>query len=135
MVALHDGLFVKHYEHAAKIVRSKQSGNLATACTETGADYVQGGFWKGDKVQATHDEWIITLDTYAVSTGKTTMVFTRLSATNRRSHASRPGPTVFERSESGPWFQPILNRTSIPKQAKDMKHAQSDLWDFPKSTI
>jgi len=49
-------------------------------CTETGADYVQGGFWKGDKVQATHGEWTITLDTYAVSTGKTTMVFTRLRA-------------------------------------------------------
>ena len=49
-------------------------------CTETGADYVQGGFWKGDKVQAAHDEWTITLDTYAVSTGKTTMVFTRLRA-------------------------------------------------------
>src|SRR6266850_3554327 len=49
-------------------------------CTETGADYVQGGFWKGDKVQAAHDEWTITLDTYAVSTGKTTMVFTRMRA-------------------------------------------------------
>jgi len=49
-------------------------------CAETGADYVQGGFWKGDKVQATHDEWTITLDSYAVSTGKTTMVFTRLRA-------------------------------------------------------
>ena len=31
-------------------------------------------------MQATHDEWTITLDTYAVSTGKTTMVFTRLRA-------------------------------------------------------
>ncbi len=30
-------------------------------CTETGADFVQGGFWKGDKVQATHAEWTITL--------------------------------------------------------------------------
>jgi hypothetical protein len=49
-------------------------------CAETGADYVQGGFWKRDKVQATHGEWTITLDTYAVSTGKTTMVFTRLRA-------------------------------------------------------
>ena len=49
-------------------------------CTETGADYVQGGFWKGDKVQAAHEEWTITLDTYAVSTGETTMVFTRLRA-------------------------------------------------------
>lgn len=49
-------------------------------CAETGADYVQGGFWKGDKVRATHDEWTITLDTYAVSNGKTTMVYTRLRA-------------------------------------------------------
>jgi hypothetical protein len=49
-------------------------------CAETGADYVEGGFWKRAKVQATHKEWIVTLDTYAVSTGKTTMVFTRLRA-------------------------------------------------------
>jgi len=49
-------------------------------CNETGANYVQGGFWKRDKVQATHDEWTITLDTYVVSTGKTTVVFTRLRA-------------------------------------------------------
>jgi len=48
--------------------------------TEIGADYVKGGFWKGDKVQVTHGEWTITLDTYAVSTGKTTMVFTRMRA-------------------------------------------------------
>ena len=49
-------------------------------CAETGATYVQGGFWKGDKVQVTHDSWTVTLDTYAVSTGKTTIVFTRLKA-------------------------------------------------------
>lgn len=49
-------------------------------CTELGAEYVQGGDWKRDKVQATHDEWTITLDTYVVSTGKTTTVFTRLRA-------------------------------------------------------
>jgi hypothetical protein len=48
--------------------------------TETGANYVPGGFWKGDKVQAAHDAWTITLDSYAVSTGKSTMVFTRLRA-------------------------------------------------------
>lgn len=49
-------------------------------CAETGAEFVQGGFWKGDKVQATHGEWTITLDTYAVSTGKVTVVFTRMRA-------------------------------------------------------
>lgn len=47
---------------------------------EMGAHYVDGGFWKGDKVEVTHGEWTITLDTYAVSTGKVTMVFTRLRA-------------------------------------------------------
>lgn len=49
-------------------------------CAETNASFVQGGFWKGDKVQAAHGEWIITLDTYVVSTGKTVMHFTRLRA-------------------------------------------------------
>jgi hypothetical protein len=49
-------------------------------CRETGADYVQGGFWKGDKVQVAHDEWTITLDAFAVSTGKATMVYTRMRA-------------------------------------------------------
>ena len=49
-------------------------------CAATGADYVQGGFWKRDKVQATHGEWTITLDTYVVSTGKVTRHFTRLRA-------------------------------------------------------
>lgn len=49
-------------------------------CAATGADYVQGGFWKGDKVQVTHGPWTITLDIYAVSTGKTVMHFTRLRA-------------------------------------------------------
>ncbi len=49
-------------------------------CAETGARYVDGGFWKGQKVEATHGQWTILLDTYAVSTGKTTVVFTRLRA-------------------------------------------------------
>jgi hypothetical protein len=49
-------------------------------CAATGADLIQGGFWKGDKVQATHGQWTITLDTYAVSTGKVVMHFTRLRA-------------------------------------------------------
>ncbi len=49
-------------------------------CSETGADYVEGGFWKKDKAVATHGEWTITLDTYAVSTGKVVIMFTRLRA-------------------------------------------------------
>src|SRR5262245_16708640 len=49
-------------------------------CGETGADVVKGGLWKGDKVQARHGEWTLTLDTYALATGKVTVVFTRLRA-------------------------------------------------------
>lgn len=48
--------------------------------TEINAQYVEGGFWKGDKVQATHGGWTVTLDTYTVSNGKTTVVYTRMRA-------------------------------------------------------
>lgn len=44
------------------------------------ATYVDGGFWKGDKVQASHGQWTVTLDTYVVSTGKVTIVYTRMRA-------------------------------------------------------
>ena len=49
-------------------------------CAEIGAQYVEGGFWKGDKVQATHGAWTITLDTYTVSNGKTSTTYTRMRA-------------------------------------------------------
>lgn len=47
---------------------------------EIGGEVVDGRWSKGDKVRATHDLWTVTLDTYAVSTGKTTVVFTRMRA-------------------------------------------------------
>ena len=47
---------------------------------EVGASYVDGGFCKGDKVKITHGEWTVTLDTFAVSTGKSTIVYTRMRA-------------------------------------------------------
>ena len=47
---------------------------------EVGGRYVDGGFWKGDKVEITHEDWTLTLDSYAVSTGKTTIVYTRMRA-------------------------------------------------------
>ena len=49
-------------------------------CQETGAGYIDGGFWKGDKVIARHGQWTITLDTYTVSNGKTSATFTRMRA-------------------------------------------------------
>lgn len=42
--------------------------------------YIDGGFWKGDKVEVEHGDWTLTLDTYAVSTGKVTVVYTRMRA-------------------------------------------------------
>jgi len=42
--------------------------------------YVAGGFGKGDQVHVEHNDWTLTLDTYAVSTGKTVIVFTRMRA-------------------------------------------------------
>jgi hypothetical protein len=53
-------------------------------CSEIHADYVQGGFWKGDKVQVHHEQWTVTLDTFTEShsDGKTTSstTYTRLRA-------------------------------------------------------
>jgi hypothetical protein len=73
--------------------------------TEIGARYVGGGFWKGDKVQATHGAWTVTLDTYAVSTGKTTVVFTRMRAPYVNPTGFRF--TIYRRgffSDIGKWF-------------------------------
>jgi hypothetical protein len=49
-------------------------------CTQTGATMVDGGFWKGSKVEARHEEWTVTLDTYTVSTGKSSVTYTRMRA-------------------------------------------------------
>ena len=48
--------------------------------TQINAEYVDGGFWKGDKVQATHGEWTITLDTYTVHANNTHIPYTRFRA-------------------------------------------------------
>jgi hypothetical protein len=42
--------------------------------------YVDGGFMRTDKVEAGHGPWIVTLDTYTVSTGKSTVIYTRIRA-------------------------------------------------------
>jgi hypothetical protein len=47
---------------------------------DIGADFKEGRWSRGDRVEVKHGEWIITLDTFVVSTGKTTVVFTRLRA-------------------------------------------------------
>src|SRR2546421_4040574 len=47
---------------------------------QIGASYVAGGFWNGAKVEARVEPWTVVLDTYTVSTGKSTMTFTRMRA-------------------------------------------------------
>jgi hypothetical protein len=47
---------------------------------EIGADYEEGGFFKNGKVVLSHRQWEITLDTYAVHTGKSTITYTRMRA-------------------------------------------------------
>jgi len=47
---------------------------------EIGADYEESGFFKEGKVVLSHRQWEITLDTYTVHTGKSTIIYTRMRA-------------------------------------------------------
>ena len=49
-------------------------------CDEIGADFVKGGFLRGNKVQAHPGEWTVTFDTYTVSTGQSHVTYTRIRA-------------------------------------------------------
>ena len=74
-------------------------------CAEIGAQYVDGGFWKGNKVQGAHGPWTITLDTYTISNGKTSTTYTRMRAPFVDSEGFRF--TVYRKgifSEIGKWF-------------------------------
>ena len=87
-------------------------------CSEIGAQYVQGGFWKGDKVQAHCGQWTITLDTYTETSHSstpsadgstmshdTTTTYTRMRApyVNKGGfHFTIYGKSIF--SGLGKWF-------------------------------
>ena len=47
---------------------------------EVGADFVNEGLLKAKKVVGRFENWVITLDTYTVSTGKSSIKYTRLRA-------------------------------------------------------
>ena len=49
-------------------------------CRETQAVYVKGGFIKVAKVEYKHRLWLIVLDEYTVSTGKSSVTYTRIRA-------------------------------------------------------
>jgi hypothetical protein len=47
---------------------------------EIKAEFVEGGFWKGIKVQAQVGPWTMTLDTYTESSGESSTTYTRMRA-------------------------------------------------------
>jgi hypothetical protein len=47
---------------------------------EIGAEFIDGGFWKGKKVQVDAKPWTITLDTYTESSGENAVTYTRMRA-------------------------------------------------------
>ena len=47
---------------------------------KVGGSYVDGGFWKGDKVEVAHKDWVVTLDVYVVPAGKAHIPMTRIRA-------------------------------------------------------
>lgn len=49
-------------------------------CERIGAEYVDGGFWNGDQVEARYRQWTITLDTYTVSSKDSSTTYTRIRA-------------------------------------------------------
>lgn len=49
-------------------------------CQEIGAKFVEGGAWKGNKVQAIVGPWTVTLDTYTVSSQDSQVTYTRMRA-------------------------------------------------------
>jgi len=47
-------------------------------CRETQSKLVDKGFWKGSKVEHKHRAWLLVLDEYTVSTGKSSVTYTRI---------------------------------------------------------
>jgi len=113
--------------------------SLATALGELKATYVEGEFWNGDKVQATHGEWTIILDTYTVSGGRSSVTFTRIRAPYVNPDRFRF--TIYRRglfSDIGKWFgmqdvvvgHPDFDREFIIKGTQEGKLRA--LFDNPK---
>ncbi len=51
-----------------------------TLSDQIGSEFIEGGFFSGDKVVAHVKDWTVTLDTYTVSTGKSSTTYTRMRA-------------------------------------------------------
>lgn len=49
-------------------------------CDQIGGNFIEGGFWKGSKVEVHHKQWTVTLDTYSESQGENNATYTRMRA-------------------------------------------------------
>lgn len=47
---------------------------------EINGTFVKGGFFKGSRVEVSREPWTIYLDTFSVSTGQTSVMYTRMRA-------------------------------------------------------
>ena len=45
---------------------------------EINANYIESGRFKGSRIEYIHNNWTIYLDTYTVSTGKSSITYTRM---------------------------------------------------------
>ncbi len=52
----------------------------AQIAKDIGGEFIDAGFWKKNVLRYEHGEWEILLDTYTVSTGKSSTTFTRMRA-------------------------------------------------------
>lgn len=48
--------------------------------TDIGGEYIDQGFWKTNELRYRHAEWELLLDTFTVSTGKSSTTYTRMRA-------------------------------------------------------
>ncbi len=63
-----------------RATRQKQDTAWGQLASEIGAEFVKGGFFRSNKVQAKVREWTVTLDTFSVSSGDSSTVYTRMRA-------------------------------------------------------
>lgn len=48
--------------------------------SEINGEFIDSGIWKGNRVEGKHNNWVIYLDTYTVSTGNSAVTYTRMRA-------------------------------------------------------
>ena len=63
-----------------KVFGASQGEIWSQIAQDIGGEYIDAGFWKKNVLRYQHGEWEVLLDTYTVSTGKSSSTFTRMRA-------------------------------------------------------